>query len=119
MYYNGHAMGRTPNSQKNKLPNGPTEASQKLNAVRLAMEQIEKQYGRGSIMRFGEAGKKLDISVISAEDLDYLTNLEKQRAERFKVLDEIGAVFKDVSSDKLFSEVTNAVKEVRKERRKK
>ncbi|OGH13823.1 MAG: recombinase RecA [Candidatus Levybacteria bacterium RIFCSPHIGHO2_01_FULL_38_26] len=29
------------------------------------MEQIEKQYGRGSIMRFGEAGKKFDISVIS------------------------------------------------------
>lgn len=41
------------------------EASQKLDAVRLAMEQIEKQYGRGSIMRFGEAGQKLDISVIS------------------------------------------------------
>ena len=57
-------MGRTPNSQKTS-PNGPTESSQKLNAVRLAMEQIEKQYGRGSIMRFGEAGQKFDISVIS------------------------------------------------------
>ena len=56
-------MGRTPNVQKS--PNGPTEASQKLEAVKLAMEQIEKQYGRGSIMRFGEAGAKLDISVIS------------------------------------------------------
>lgn len=31
----------------------------------MAMEQIEKQYGRGSIMRYGEAGQKLDISVIS------------------------------------------------------
>jgi len=41
------------------------EASQKLEAVNLAMEQIEKQYGRGSIMRFGEIGQKLDISVIS------------------------------------------------------
>jgi len=58
-------MGRTPNSQKTKLPNGPTESSQKLAAVRLAMDQIEKQYGRGSIMRFGEAGQKFDISVIS------------------------------------------------------
>jgi len=47
------------------MPNGPTEASQKMDAVRLAMEQIEKQYGRGSIMRFGEAAQKLDISVIS------------------------------------------------------
>jgi len=66
-------MGRAPNSQKNRPPNGPTlrqnsgqaESSQKMDAVRLAMEQIEKQYGRGSIMRFGEAAQKLDISVIS------------------------------------------------------
>lgn len=57
-------MGRTPNTQKT-APNGPTEASQKLDAVRIAMEQIEKQYGKGSIMRFGQAGEKFDISVIS------------------------------------------------------
>jgi len=30
--------------------------SAKLQAIRLAMEQIEKQYGRGSIMRLGERG---------------------------------------------------------------
>ena len=57
-------MART--SSPHKTPaNGPTESSKKLEAVKLAMEQIEKQYGRGSIMRFGEAGSKLDISVIS------------------------------------------------------
>ncbi|MBI2028239.1 MAG: recombinase RecA [Candidatus Levybacteria bacterium] len=57
-------MGRTPNSQRQIPPNGQA-GSQKLQAVNLAMEQIEKQYGRGSIMRFGEVGQKLDISVIS------------------------------------------------------
>lgn len=57
-------MGRTPHTPKT-LPNGAADASQKLEAVRLAMEQIEKQYGRGAIMRFGEAAQKLDISVIS------------------------------------------------------
>lgn len=57
-------MARTPHTQKTS-PNGPTEASQKLDAVRIAMEQIEKQYGKGSIMRFGQAGEKFDISVIS------------------------------------------------------
>ena len=57
-------MGRTPASQKS-IPNSHTEASGKLAAVNLAMEQIEKQYGRGSIMRFGEVGQKFDISVIS------------------------------------------------------
>jgi recombination protein RecA len=57
-------MGRTPASEKS-LPNAKANDSQKLEAVNLAMEQIEKQYGRGSIMRFGEIGEKLDISVIS------------------------------------------------------
>lgn len=46
-------------------PNGQNQSSHKLEAVRLAMEQIEKQYGRGAIMRFGEGGQKFDISVIS------------------------------------------------------
>lgn len=37
----------------------------KLEAVRLAMEQIEKQYGRGSIMRLGDDSHRQPISVIS------------------------------------------------------
>ena len=41
------------------------EGSQKMEAVKLAMEQIEKQYGRGTIMRFGDVGQKFDVSVIS------------------------------------------------------
>lgn len=57
-------MARSSSSEKS-IPNGHTETSQKLEAVKLAMEQIEKQYGRGSIMRFGEVGQKFDISVIS------------------------------------------------------
>lgn len=47
------------------VPNGQIKDSEKLQAVNLAMEQIEKQYGRGSIMRFGDVGQKFDISVIS------------------------------------------------------
>ncbi len=60
-------MGRTATSgsRKTNLPNSHAETSGKLAAVNLAMEQIEKQYGRGSIMRFGEVGQKFDISVIS------------------------------------------------------
>lgn len=52
-------------TSKSPLPNGITEQSGKLDAVRMAMEQIEKQYGRGSIMRMGEGSQKFDISVIS------------------------------------------------------
>lgn len=48
-------MGAAPDSDNDK----------KLESIRLAMDSIEKQYGRGSIMRFGEAAQKLDISVVS------------------------------------------------------
>lgn len=37
---------------------------QKLEAVKLAMAQIEKQYGKGSIMRLGEVQEKMAIDVI-------------------------------------------------------
>lgn len=38
--------------------------NQKLASVRLAMEQIEKQYGKGAIMKLGDARKSLDFEVI-------------------------------------------------------
>ncbi len=56
-------MARTASSPKTVTT--PNDASQKLESIRLAMDQIEKQYGRGAIMRFGEAAQKLDISVVS------------------------------------------------------
>jgi recombination protein RecA len=38
--------------------------NQKLQAIKIAMEQIEKQYGKGSIMRLGESGQNLQVDVI-------------------------------------------------------
>lgn len=59
-------MARHPaNSQKAAVVEQQSDASKKLESIRIAMDQIEKQYGRGSIMRFGEAAQKFDISVIS------------------------------------------------------
>jgi len=55
-------------------------------------------------------------ALISAEDLERLTKFEKQRAERFKVLDEIGEAFKNVSQKKLFSEVADAISQVREDK---
>ncbi len=53
------------NSHKTNIVEQKSEASQKLESIRMAMDQIEKQYGKGSIMRFGDAAQKFDISVIS------------------------------------------------------
>jgi recombination protein RecA len=37
---------------------------QKLQAIKIAVEQIEKQFGKGSIMKMGEKGEKFVIDVI-------------------------------------------------------
>ncbi|MDO8488485.1 MAG: recombinase RecA [bacterium] len=39
---------------------------QKMQAIKIAMEQIEKQFGKGSIMKFGERGDKMGVEVISS-----------------------------------------------------
>ncbi len=46
-----------------------TNDDQKLQAVKLAMEQIEKQYGKGSIMRLGETAAKTPTEVIPTGSL--------------------------------------------------
>lgn len=52
------------NSEQKLTPFTQVQASEKMNAIKMAMEQIERQYGRGSIMKFGEAAEKLSIDVI-------------------------------------------------------
>src|SRR3990167_566135 len=46
--------GRPKGQKEVKVPQQQKDSSGKLAAIKLAMEQIEKQYGRGSIMRLGE-----------------------------------------------------------------
>lgn len=41
-----------------------TDTAGKASAIQMAMEQIERQYGRGSIMKFGDAAAKMAIDVI-------------------------------------------------------
>jgi recombination protein RecA len=59
-------MARTSsNSQKSTPVHQQSDDKQKQASIQMAMDQIEKQYGRGAIMRFGDTAGKLDISVIS------------------------------------------------------
>lgn len=53
--------------KKNEVeaPERQENASAKLQAIRLAMDQIEKQYGKGSIMRLGQsASERMKIDVV-------------------------------------------------------
>ena len=49
-----------------------TDSNQKLAAIKLAMDQIEKQYGKGSIMRLGESSgdRKIDVVPTGSIALD-------------------------------------------------
>lgn len=49
-----------------KKPERKEGSSQKLQAIKMAMDQIEKQYGKGSIMRLGQkADERLKVSAVS------------------------------------------------------
>lgn len=48
-----------------EAPEPQQDSAQKLQAIKLAMEQIEKQYGKGSIMRLGQkADERFKVDVI-------------------------------------------------------
>ncbi len=51
--------------------NGPmkTQQSERLAAISMAMEQIQRQYGKGSIMKFGDAAERMAVDVISTGSL--------------------------------------------------
>lgn len=57
--------------------------------------------------------------IVSAEDLhrlDQLDRLEQERAERFQVIDEMRAAFKDVPAEEIEQEATRSLATVRAER---
>ncbi len=58
-------------SKKNEVvaPVKTEGGSAKLQAIRLAMDQIEKQYGKGSIMRLGGEGQKYKVDIIPTGSL--------------------------------------------------
>lgn len=46
-----------------------TQQSEKLAAISMAMEQIQRQYGKGSIMKFGDAAERMAVEVIPTGSL--------------------------------------------------
>ena len=64
-------MGRHPKSSSNGTVQVDPSASssQRLAAINMAMEQIQRQYGKGSIMKFGDAAEKMAVEVIPTGSL--------------------------------------------------
>ena len=54
-------------------------------------------------------------AIVAAEDLQRLDDLEAERAERFKVIDEARAAFKDVPSEEIERETDRILARMREE----
>jgi prevent-host-death family protein len=54
-------------------------------------------------------------AIISARDLKRFSNLEEERAERFKIIDEIREAFKDVDPEEIERETDRIIAEIRAE----
>jgi recombination protein RecA len=51
------------------IPNTPPSAKEKTKALDLALQQIEKQFGKGAIMKLGEESAKVGVEVIPTGSL--------------------------------------------------
>lgn len=64
------APAKKPVTKKEETPDVTSAQGAKLTAVNIAMQQIDKQYGTGSIMRLGESlGRGPRIPVVSSGSL--------------------------------------------------
>lgn len=91
----------------------------KASDVRQQWSQLLNKVFRGQTRVVVEKSGIPVAAVISAEDLERFTQLEEQRNERFKALDRMREVFKNVPPEELEKEVGKALAEVRVERRSK
>jgi len=57
-------MARKKREEK-KAPEKKTDAGAKLQAIKMAMDQIEKQYGTGSIMKLGQSDQRAKVEFVS------------------------------------------------------
>jgi hypothetical protein len=83
--------------------------------VRLKWSDVLSQVLRGKKRVRIEQSDSRVAALVSAEDLERLLQVDRQREERFKALDRSWEAFKDVPDDVLEAEVVKAVAEAREE----
>jgi prevent-host-death family protein len=99
------------------MPVQPMTQTMKISEVKQQLNRLVNQvYRRETRVMVEKSGIPV-AGIVSAEDLRRLDQLDRERAERFKVLEEFGEAFKDVPVEELEREVARALAEVRAERR--
>lgn len=93
----------------------PTTQTMKISEVKQQLNRLVNQvYRRETRIMVEKSGIPV-AGIVSAEDLRRLDRLDRERAERFKVLEEFGEAFKDVPVEELERETARAIAEVRAE----
>ena len=90
----------------------------KASDVRQQWSQLLNKVFRGQTRVVVEKSGIPVAAVISSEDLKRFTQMEEQRAERFKALDNMRDAFKDVPQEELECEINKALVQIRAEKRK-
>ena len=95
----------------------PTTSTMKISDVKQHLNRLANQIYRDRTRIVVEKSGIPVVAIVSIDDLRRLERLDQERAERFKIFEEIGAAFADVPADELEREVERAVTEVRAKRR--
>lgn len=96
----------------------PVTQTIKASEARQTFSQLLNRVFRGEVRVVVEKSGIPVAAIISARDLEWLNQLERQRAERFKALGQSWEAFKDVSPQDVERDVAQAVAHARKKRRK-
>jgi prevent-host-death family protein len=99
------------------MPEQPTTQTMKISEVKQQLNRLVNQVYRRETRVMVEKSGITVAGIVSADDLRRLDRLDRERADRFKILEEFGEAFKDVPVEELEREVARALAEVRAERR--
>jgi prevent-host-death family protein len=89
----------------------------KISDVKRQLNRLVNQVYRNETRILVEKSGIPVAGIVSASDLRRLDRLDRERAERFKILEEFGEAFKDIPAEELEREVARTIAEVRAERR--
>jgi prevent-host-death family protein len=95
----------------------PTTQTMKISQVKQQLNSLVNQVYRRELRIVVEKSGIPVAAIVSPQDLQRLERLDRERAERFKILEEFGEAFKDVPPEELEREISRALAEVRAERR--
>lgn len=93
----------------------PTTETMKISDVRAELNKLVNRVYRHETRVIVEKSGIPVAAVVSADDLERLKRLDDERAERFKVIDEMREAFKDVPSEEVEREAARAIADVRAE----